>query len=110
MQRQADERFLFDLAYLADGGVVLSYPKLNAKGEANLPSFFLQHAEPFVEDRAADVRPTTGARAAQEPLPFLATEQGRRELLARHKQFSPTGHRDVSAVSISVLCAPNAEV
>ena len=65
MQRQSDERFLFDLALTrAREGIVLSYPQLNAKGEANLPSFFLQHARPFIEDRAADVRPTShsGAR------------------------------------------------
>jgi ATP-dependent helicase/DNAse subunit B len=92
VQRQADERFLFDLA-LSRGteAVVLSYPKLNAKGEANLPSFFLQHAKPFVEDRAADVRPTAERERGQEPLPFLATEQARHDLASRHKHFSPTG-------------------
>lgn len=91
-QRQADERFLFELA-LTRGreGIVLSYPQLNAKGEANLPSFFLRHALPYVEDLAADVRPQPIRERAMEPLPFIATEDGRREMVARHKHFSPTG-------------------
>jgi ATP-dependent helicase/DNAse subunit B len=90
-QRQADERFLFDLALTrAREALVLSYPQLNAKGEANLPSFFLHHARPFVEDRAADVRPQPDRERALEPMPFVATEEARRELLARHTRFAPT--------------------
>ncbi len=92
LQRQADERFLFDLALTrAREGIVLSYPQLNAKGEANLPSFFLQHALPFIEDRAADVRPSPTRERAMEPLPFIATEEARNELNLRHRHFSPTG-------------------
>jgi ATP-dependent helicase/DNAse subunit B len=91
-QRQSDERFLFDLALTrAREGIVLSYPQLNAKGEANLPSFFLPHARPFVEDRAADVRPRPSRERAMEPLPFIATEEARNEMAARHRHFSPTG-------------------
>lgn len=91
VQRQADERFLFDLA-LSRGteAVVLSYPKLNAKGEANLPSFFLHHAKPFGEEAAADVRPVPERERSPEPLPFLATEQSRDEITARHGRFSAT--------------------
>jgi ATP-dependent helicase/DNAse subunit B len=90
-QRQSDERFLFDLALTrAREALVLSYPQLNAKGEANLPSFFLHHARPFVEDRAADVRPQPDRERALEPMPFIATEEARRELLARHTRFAPT--------------------
>ena len=70
--------------------LILSYPQLNAKGEANLPSFFLHHARPFVEDRAADVRPQPDRERALEPMPFIATEEARRELLARHSRFAPT--------------------
>jgi ATP-dependent helicase/DNAse subunit B len=91
VQRQADERFLFDLA-LTRGreAVVLSYPELNGKGEANLPSFFLHHARPYVEDRAADVRPHAERERALEPMPLLATEEARRVLLERHGRFAPT--------------------
>jgi ATP-dependent helicase/DNAse subunit B len=90
-QRQSDERFLFDLALTrAREALVLSYPQLNAKGEANLPSFFLHHARPFVEDRAADVRPQPDRERALEPMPLIATEQARQELLARHPRFAPT--------------------
>ncbi|HYI96209.1 MAG TPA: PD-(D/E)XK nuclease family protein [Bryobacteraceae bacterium] len=92
VQRQSDERFLFDLALTrAREGIVLSYPQLNAKGEANLPSFFLQHARPFIEDRAADVRPVPARERAMEPLPFIATEEARDELDRKHRHFSPTG-------------------
>jgi ATP-dependent helicase/DNAse subunit B len=92
VQRQSDERFLFDLAMTrGTEAVVLSYPQLNAKGEANLPSFFVEHARPFVEDRAADVRPTANRERSSEPIPFVATEEARRELAAKHRHFSPTG-------------------
>ena len=41
--RQEEEQFLFDLAASrATSTLVLSYPVLNAKGDANLPSFFLE--------------------------------------------------------------------
>ena len=91
LQRQADERFLFDLALTrATEALVLSYPQLNAKGDANLPSFFLHHARPFVEDLAADVRPQPERERALEPMPFITTQEGRRELLARHARFAPT--------------------
>ena len=71
IQRQADERFLFDLA-LSRGteAVILSYPKLNAKGDANLPSFFLPHARPFVEDLAADARPAPNGNVVPSPSHF----------------------------------------
>ena len=91
LQRQADERFLFDLALTrANEALVLSYPQLNAKGEANLPSFFLHHARPFVEDRAADVRPQPERERALEPMPLIATQAGRTELASRHTKFAPT--------------------
>ncbi len=91
LQRQADERFLFDLALTrASEALVLSYPQLNAKGEANLPSFFLHHARPFVEDRAADVRPQPERERALEPMPLIATQAGRTELASRHTKFAPT--------------------
>lgn len=91
VQRQSDERFLFDLAVTrAREALVLSYPQLNVKGEANLPSFFLQHAKPYVEDMAADVRPTPSRSRAPEPSPYILTEAARQRLLARHAHFSPT--------------------
>ncbi len=41
--RHDEEQFLFDLATSrATSSLVLSYPLLNAKGDANLPSFFLE--------------------------------------------------------------------
>lgn len=90
-QRQADERFLFDLALTrAREALVLSYPKLNAKGDANLPSFFLQHARPFVEDIAADPRPLPTRARAPEPSPFIASDEARGRMASRHAHYSPT--------------------
>ena len=87
-QRQEDERFLFDLA-LSRGrdAVVLSYPQLNAKGEANLASFFLQHAKPYVEERAADARPEPLRQRAPEPMPLISGNR----MQAMHTRFTPTG-------------------
>ena len=92
IQRQSDERFLFDLAITrAREALVLSYPLLNTKGEGNLPSFFLQHAKPYVEELAADVRPMPSRTRSEEPAPLILTEVARQQLLARHDRFSPTG-------------------
>ena len=92
IQRQSDERFLFDLAITrAREALVLSYPLLNTKGEGNLPSFFLQHAKPYVEEQAADVRPVPSRTRSEEPAPLILTESAREQLLAKHGRFSPTG-------------------
>jgi ATP-dependent helicase/DNAse subunit B len=92
VQRQSDERFLFDLAITrAREALILSYPQLNTKGEGNLPSFFLQHAKPYTEQAAADVRPTPSRARSAEPAPLILTETARQQLLARHPRFSPTG-------------------
>ena len=70
---------------------MLSYPQLNAKGEANLPSFFLHHARPFVEDRAADVRPATAsANGVRSPCRLSRPRRPGANSLARHTRFSPT--------------------
>ncbi len=63
--RHEEEQFLFDLATnRATSQLVLSYPVLNAKGDANLPSFFLEKLrqqydlapEPAVRCRPAPAR------------------------------------------------------
>jgi ATP-dependent helicase/DNAse subunit B len=91
MQRQSDERFLFDLAVTrAREGLFLSYPQLNVKGEANLPSFFLQRAKPYVEDIAADVRPAPTRQRATEPAPLILTDAARQQLIGGHSRIWTT--------------------
>ncbi len=68
--RHEEERFLFELATSrATSMLVLSYPLLNAKGEANLPSFFL---EKLREDRGLAPEPAVRCRPvpsrAQRPI------------------------------------------
>jgi ATP-dependent helicase/DNAse subunit B len=48
--RQREEEFLFEIATTrATSELVLSYPEYNAKGEPNLPSFFLEKLRPARE-------------------------------------------------------------
>ncbi len=55
--RQREEEFLFEMAASrATSELVLSYPEANAKGDPNLPSFFLQKF-PLAAEKARPVRP-----------------------------------------------------
>jgi ATP-dependent helicase/DNAse subunit B len=91
-QRQSDEKFLFHVAISrASEALILSYPQLNAKGEANLPSFFLQAAKPYVEEMAADVRPTASRTRSPEPAHAITSAAVLEALAARLRTFSPTG-------------------
>jgi ATP-dependent helicase/DNAse subunit B len=65
---ETEERFLFDSALSrATQSVILSYPKNDARGEENLPSLFLDLAEP--KTVSCPVRP---APAQPEPLSIPA--------------------------------------
>ena len=53
-----EERFLFDSALSrASQSVILSYPKNDARGEQNLPSLFLDPAEPVTATRPVRLKP-----------------------------------------------------
>lgn len=55
--RQREEAFLFDVATSrASSELVMSYPEANAKGDPNLPSFFLRKF-PLPAEKARAVRP-----------------------------------------------------
>jgi ATP-dependent helicase/DNAse subunit B len=55
--RQREEQFLFEMAASrATSEVVLSYPEANAKGDPNLPSFFLEKF-PLEAEKARPARP-----------------------------------------------------
>ena len=92
--RHGEEQFLFELAASrATATLVLSYPVLNAKGEVNLPSFFLEKLRQeynLTPEPTARCRPKPSA-----PVPPIATvsiyNEGLREVLrTRHATISAT--------------------
>ena len=90
-ERQADEQFLFDLLLTrATERVVLTYPQLNAKYDANLPSFLLERARPFREEERADVRPVPKRLRAAEPQPWIYSDDLRALLAQRHRAIGAT--------------------
>ncbi|MEP6539702.1 MAG: PD-(D/E)XK nuclease family protein [Bryobacteraceae bacterium] len=93
-ERHEEEQFLFELATSrATSTLVLSYPILNAKGDANLPSFFL---EKMRQDVALSLEPVLRCRPAParplRPAPTVTIyEEGLRDLLkARYASISAT--------------------
>jgi len=89
-QRQSEERFLFELAVSrATSLTVLSYPLYNAKGEANLPSFFVADYEGGAEPAPA-VRPRPARARAIERTPAIYDEYLRVWIRERHQKFSPS--------------------
>ena len=94
VERDDEERFLFDLAVTrATELLVLSYRKYNAKGDENLPSFLLQH---FIESN----RPREESSRPARPKPLRARAPQRRWVVhdgallewlsVRHARLSPT--------------------
>jgi ATP-dependent helicase/DNAse subunit B len=88
--RQLEERFLFELAASrATSLAVFSYPVFNAKGEPNLPSFFLDD-NPTREEAAIAVRPRPKRARAPERAPVIFDEYLRGWIRERHRAFSPS--------------------
>ncbi len=92
-ERQAEERFLFDLATSrATQETVLSYARYNEKGDEQLASFFLDHAPPPLS--GARMRPAPSREVyAGSTAPIQEPEQLAR-LADRHKTISPTAIED----------------
>jgi ATP-dependent helicase/DNAse subunit B len=89
-ERQLEERFLFDLAASrATALAVFSYPVYNAKGEPNLPSFFVEDFPARVE-AAVHVRPRPKRERAPERAPVIYDEYLRAWIRQRHGAFSPS--------------------
>ncbi len=88
-QRQAEERFLFELAVTrATAETVLSYPRFNDKGEETLPSFFLGGGEALpCEIR---VRPVPTRSVAPPALRPIQDAKLLRQLARTHRKLSPT--------------------
>jgi hypothetical protein len=79
--RQAEERFLFELATSrATEETVLSYPRFDDQGEDTLPSFFIEGGLEPIEARPIVPRVP----------PRIQSETGDRPLFV-HKTLSPTG-------------------
>jgi ATP-dependent helicase/DNAse subunit B len=90
-ERQSDEGFLFGMALSrATDAVTLSYPKLNAKGEPNLASFFLARVGAHRVDAALEARPHPVRRRAPEPHATIYDEPLRAELARRHARIRAT--------------------
>ena len=96
--RDSEERFLFSVALSrATSELVLSYPRLNAKGEETLGAFALAHVEGLAEEPAppCDLAPleTANPPVAGPPRisPALESPNLLSALAAKHRSFSPTG-------------------
>lgn len=92
--RHEEEQFLFELATSrATSTLVLSYPVLNAKGDANLPSFFLEklrQQNDLVPEPAARCRPAP-AHALRPTATVSIYDEGLRDILkARYASISAT--------------------
>ncbi len=91
--RNSEERFLFNVALSrATSELVLSHPRLNAKGEETLGAFALAHVDSLVEESTphADLAPTPQIELPPV-LPGLQSPQLLSALAEKHASFSPTG-------------------
>jgi RecB family exonuclease len=100
VERQSDEQLLFEIALSrATEAVVLSYPVLNAKADANLASFLLERAKPFETADSIDVRPAPRHARASEPCPGIFDDRLREQLATRHATIA------ASAIESYLQCA-----
>jgi RecB family exonuclease len=87
--RQAEERFLFELATSrATEATILSYARFNDQGEKALPSFFLGDAEAPVCQARVNPRPQRQPATAQ---PVVIQDAAMlRQISESHNRLSPT--------------------
>jgi ATP-dependent helicase/DNAse subunit B len=89
--RQEDEQALFDVVLTrATQHLYLSYAQLNAKGDPNLPSFYLERAKPWTADESVPARPTPAYARAAEPEPSIYSEELRTRLASKYSVISPS--------------------
>jgi len=90
--RRREEEFLFDIAVSrAASELVLSYPETNAKGDPNLPSFFLDKS-PLTPVKARPVRPARVPQNAGEAprAPYLRDADLLDLVRVQHGTLRPT--------------------
>ncbi len=84
-----EEHFLFDSALSrATASLVLSYPKNDSRGEQNLPSLFLDPAEPVRGTQAVRVQVIPPEPATATPL--IHSTDALRVLIEKHAEVRPT--------------------
>lgn len=89
-ERQAQEQQLFDvLLTRATDHVCFSYAMLNAKGDRQLPSFFLEALGTVEAQPAVPVKPPPVRARAVEPVASLRDPALLRTLSERHSALSP---------------------
>lgn len=93
--RQDEEQFLFDLATTrASQSLVLSFPEMNSKGDANLASFFLdKYRERYAlqQEGAITARPRPAVLLRPQPVISVYTPSLREAIKQKHAILSPTG-------------------
>ena len=90
-ERDQEERFLFELATTrATDVLVLSYPRFNASGDENLPSFYLDRFREMQAEKSVPVRPQPAhARPAQRN-PVIHDEELRQWIAEKFRVMRPT--------------------
>jgi ATP-dependent helicase/DNAse subunit B len=84
-----EEHFLFDSALSrATASLVLSFPKNDSRGDQNLPSLFLDPAEPVAGTQAVRVRVIQPEPAGTTPL--IHSTDALQVLIAKHAEVKPT--------------------
>ncbi len=92
---EAEERFLFDWAVTrATKSLTLSYPRLDARGQQNLPSLYLEGSA-AVRRQVAGLRPRCSERFSERGpsgsgAGALASPDILQTLVLRHQAFRPT--------------------
>ena len=87
--QENEERFLFDSAlHRSTASVVMSYPRNDARGELNLPSLFLDAAQPPIASRVVRIR-TAPASAATRSTAIHSPDL-LQILQQQHAETSPT--------------------
>jgi ATP-dependent helicase/DNAse subunit B len=88
-QRQQEERFLFELAKTrATEHLILSYARLNEKGEETIPSFLLE-GEGVIPCNVS-ARPTPSRAVSTPPSPEIRDAVLTKELARLHRKLSPS--------------------
>lgn len=98
-ERQTEEQLLFDMVLTrATEMLVLSYGRLNGRGERNLPSFLLPRAKPYAEEPAGTIRPLPAVPRPPETQPALSTPELRTAVASKHAKVGP------SAIEVFLQC------
>ncbi len=89
--REAEERFLFDIARSrATAQLVLSWPARNEKGNENLRAFLLDSIQAGEPEGARRLRVRPGREAQPAPRPALQSDQALRHLRQIHPKLAAT--------------------